>query len=178
MAKITSLVELTDIVGDDLLTVIDKSDTTMSDGGSNKKLKASNLSKWLLGVFYPVGSIYETTSSNLDTVDKMNAYFGGTWEVFGAGRVLVAKSADTEFDTIGETGGAKTHTLTIAEMPSHSHTIPSIGKTETWEAPNFAVDYQYTSKATVSAYTNSAGGGGAHNNLQPYIVVFRYRRTA
>ena len=67
------------------------------------------------------GTIYETTSTDLDTTTKMGNHFGGTWEAYGAGRVLVAKSSDTEFDTIGETGGAKTHTLSEAEMPVHSH---------------------------------------------------------
>jgi microcystin-dependent protein len=47
----------------------------------------------------------------------------GTWAAFGAGRVLVGLDAgDVDFDTVEETGGAKTHTLTVDEMPSHTHT--------------------------------------------------------
>ncbi len=174
MAKITSLAELTDVASDDLLVVVDKSDTSMADSGTDKKVKKSSLAKSLLDFFYPVGTIYETTSGNLDTVDKMNAHFGGTWEFYGAGRVLVAKSTDTEFDTIGKTGGEKAHTLTEAQMPSHRHVLPYsaelINGTTNW-------GQQYGSGGG-SIYTNYTGGGEAHNNLQPYIVVYRYRRTA
>ena len=68
---------------------------------------------------YPVGSIYinASVSTNPSTL------FGfGTWVEFGKGRVLVGvDTGQTEFDTLGETGGAKTHTLSINEMPSHNH---------------------------------------------------------
>lgn len=128
----------------------------------------------MLDYFYPVGTIYETTSSNLDTTTKMANHFGGTWEAYGAGRVLVAKSADAEFDTIGETGGAKTHTLTIYEMPSHNHTQPvsSSGGGQVENQPGFG------GLKTHDGAVDNNGGGQAHNNLQPYIVVYRYRRTA
>ena len=150
--------------------------TTDTQTLTNKTIDVGdNTLSGLLDLFYPVGTIYETTSSDLDTTTKMDAHFGGTWEVYGAGRVLVAKSADTEFDTIGETGGAKTHTLTVAEMPAHRHPMARADGGAT---------YQYSYKNNIGhptsgvAYTESAGDGGAHNNLQPYIVVYRYRRTA
>lgn len=135
----------------------------------------------LLDMFYPIGTIYETTSTDLDTTTKMNAHFGGTWEAYGAGRVLVAKSADTEFDTIGETGGEKTHTLTTTEMPTHSHSITGTlahidnGGSNTNPLMGTRANFQ---AASTYLGTNNAGGGSAHNNLQPYIVVYRYRRTA
>lgn len=131
--------------------------------------------KSLLDFFYPIGTIYETTSTDLDTTTKMGTYFGGTWEAYGSGRVLVAKSADTEFDTIGETGGTKTHTLTVAEMPSHDHGIGGYG-------PTIGGENYYMFTKTVENYgsksTQARGGGGSHNNLQPYIVVYRYRRVS
>lgn len=135
----------------------------------------------MLDYFYPVGTIYETTSNNLDTTAKMASHFGGTWEAYGAGRVLVAKSADTEFDTIGETGGAKTHTLTEQELASHRHYNNHYGVS--LDAPGYAGWEQDIASGSggaylASAYSNYAGGGQAHNNLQPYIVVYRYRRTA
>jgi len=181
MAKITSLAELTDVASDDLLVVVDKSDTSMADSGTDKKVKKSSLAKSLLDFFYPVGTIYETTSGNLDTVDKMNTHFGGTWEVYGSGRVLVGKSADTEFDTIGKTGGAKTHTLTEAEMPSHNHAIKSqSGNYPSTDFTDKGFERSGTSNYELNNTTNiaNAGGGQAHNNIQPYIVVYRYRRTA
>ena len=142
---------------------------------TNKTISTSNnVFPGMLDWFYPVGTIYETTSSDLDTVTKMNAHFGGTWEVYGSGRVLVAKSADTEFDTIGETGGAKTHTLSIAEMPSHTHTQKLGGSIST--VANVTGSFVIGNANTDT--TTATGGGGAHNNLQPYIVVYRYRRTA
>ena len=128
----------------------------------------------MLDWFYPVGTIYETTSTDLDTPAKMNAHFGGTWEEYGAGRVLVAKSADTEFDTIGETGGAKTHTLSVEEMPSHNHGIKWDGGAISGSATRYIVAVNGSNSST----TTNTGGGQAHNNLQPYIVVYRYRRTA
>ncbi|MCW1043450.1 phage baseplate protein, partial [Streptococcus anginosus] len=49
-------------------------------------------------------------------------FMGGVWERFGNGRVLVCvDEADADFNTANKTGGEKTHTLTIDEMPSHSH---------------------------------------------------------
>ena len=107
----------------------------------------------------------------------MGTYFGGTWEVYGAGAVTVAKDATADFDTIGETGGAKTHTLTVAEIPSHTHVITSqgYGTGTAGDALIFG-----NSEAKVSDYmkVSNIGSGTAHNNLQPYIVVYRYRRTA
>ncbi len=86
------------------------------------------------------------------------------------GRVSVGKSADTEFDTLGETGGAKTHTLQTTEIPSHSHTE------HTAEADG-GNDGGYVALATTLVAltdlrtTTATGGGGAHNNIQPYITL-------
>ena len=172
---ILDLVEATEVnETNDYLAIVDKSDTSQDITGSTKKITVKNLLSGLLDLFYPIGTIYETTSSDLDTVDKVNAHFGGTWEFYGAGRVLVAKSMDTEFDTIGKTGGEKTHTLTIAEMPSHSHNYnlpnPSAPAYMTGGGAYNVRIIDFTSTAT----TNT-GGGNAHNNRQPYITVYRYR---
>ena len=85
------------------------------------------------------------------------------------GRVPVGlNSSDTSFDTIGETGGEATHTLTTNEMPSHSHGLlggsGTGGKAET-------VPYGAQTTGTDMYAIQNAGGGQAHNNLQPYIVM-------
>jgi hypothetical protein len=182
--KITDLTELTESASNDLLVIVDKDDTTMGDSGTDKKIQAGNLIKSLLDLFYPVGTVYTTTSSDLDTVAKMNSHFGGTWESYGSGRVLVAKSTDTEFDTIGETGGVKNVTLTSAQsgLPAHSHSYTVVKSTQL-PLDNTTYSSGYSSNNSGTGTTNTGNNTAqnasqAHTNLQPYIVVYRYRRTA
>ena len=89
------------------------------------------------------------------------------------GRVPVGyKSSDTSFDTIGETGGEKTHTLTIDEMPSHKHGMPIDSYINTDAQTNYPQGgHVRNGSAGVNYDTNSTGGGQPHNILQPYIVM-------
>ena len=129
----------------------------------------------VINYLYPVGSIY--MSATMSTVEQVQAAFGGTWTKWGAGRVPVGvDTSQTEFDTVEETGGEKTHQLTVAEMPSHNHTIvPKAnfngsrpgGHTTAWEK-----------SSETSQDTSNTGGGAAHNNLQPYITCYMNKRTA
>jgi microcystin-dependent protein len=125
---------------------------------------------------HPVGSIFETKKTG-----NPNTYFGfGTWAYLGEGRVTVCiNSSDTAFDTIGETGGAKTHTLTTAEIPAHNHTIIELRvSNDGSQATNLTGSYDPSSTQSTDHKTSNTGGGAAHNNLQPYIVVHRWERTA
>lgn len=81
----------------------------------------------------------------------------------------------TEFDTLLETGGAKTHTLSVGEIPAHEHqyTRPNAPASNRLAGILSSVD-----GVTEGVSTSSVGGGGAHNNLQPYLVVKFWRRTA
>jgi hypothetical protein len=121
---------------------------------------------------YPVGSIYMNASNATNPATLLGF---GTWASFGAGRVLVGlDSGQTEFDTLGETGGEKTHTLTTDEIPAHTHSYSS------WSAYTNAASGEAPDKTVTatSGTTGSTGGGDAHNNLQPYIVVHMWKRTA
>lgn len=120
---------------------------------------------------YPVGSIYISTVST-----NPSSFFGGTWTAFGAGRVLVGIDAgQTEFDTVEETGGAKTHTLIQNEIPIHAHSIPNI---DVATNAGGSTGSRYYPSGSAGVTTNNTGGGAAHNNLQPYIVVYMWKRTA
>ncbi|MDR3208704.1 MAG: hypothetical protein LBT45_02530, partial [Rickettsiales bacterium] len=94
---------------------------------------------------------------------------------FGNGRVLVGvNESETEFDTVQETGGEKTHTLTIAEMPSHNHGIYDYGNG--YDGMDYYVSYEaHLHKGYLS--TKNTGDGQPHNNLQPYITVYIWRRA-
>ena len=120
---------------------------------------------------YPVGSVYTAVVST----DPSTLFGFGTWSAFGSGRCLVGvDTGQTEFDTVEETGGEKTHTLTIAEMPAHDHDIYA-GNSGSG-SPSLAIA---GSNTTPSAdYISDRGGGNAHNNLQPYITVYFWKRTA
>jgi microcystin-dependent protein len=89
-----------------------------------------------------------------------------------AGRVPVGLDAgQTEFDTMGETGGAKTHTLSTSEIPSHSHTVTGFNGNPAAGTNPFGIGLLAISNTGYNYNTGNTGGGAAHNNLQPYIVL-------
>ena len=126
------------------------------------------------GQAFPVGSVFIAVVST----DPATLLGYGTWSAFGAGRVLVGlDSGDTDFDTVEETGGAKTHTLTEAQMPAHTHT-QTAPTSASGGAARFGIDTNASGAATDTNTTGSTGGGGAHNNMPPYIVCYFWKRTA
>jgi len=87
------------------------------------------------------------------------------------GRVITGiDSNDTDFDALGETGGEKTHTLTVDEMPSHSHLQNNTPKFQSNQIMSSG-SYTLADTEINNVYTEPTGGGEAHNNLQPYIVL-------
>jgi hypothetical protein len=124
----------------------------------------------VLNYLYPVGSIY--MSATMSTVAQVQTAFGGTWVKWGAGRVPVGVDPnDTSFDTVEETGGEKTHALGELEVPGFLwHTDQNTRDTL---SININGGSTYGCKAAPQSKT-----GNAHNNLQPYITCYMYKRTA
>lgn len=128
----------------------------------------NNMQKGLMELVFPIGATYIT-----QTDVNPNSILGfGIWERL-KGRVCVGLDEnDTAFDTIGETGGEKTHQLTVNEMPSHNHDIN--GDAGNWSGAGTLSGWGATSiqgdnfGRTTLSFT---GGNQPHNNLQPYKVV-------
>ena len=130
----------------------------------------------LLASVYPVGSIY--TNYNVSTNPATLMGFG-TWSAVGQGRVLVGKASSGTFDTATETMGSETHTLSTAEMPEHTHTFTGTGRVADAGAGADGNARFVGSTTLQNALTiNNTGSGSAHNNIQPSLVVYMWRRTA
>ena len=155
---------------------------TASAGTNTTQLATTAFATTAIQTIYPVGSIYTSTVST-----NPNTLFGfGTWVSFGAGQVLLGQDGSTY--TAGATGGSAdaiipshTHTATVTD-PGHFHSIGygfslvspggtgsliQIGSTDT------------NTKTTGISVTNaSTGVSPTGGNLQPYIVVYMWNRTA
>jgi microcystin-dependent protein len=122
-------------------------------------------------------NISRTTYADLFAVIGTTYGVGNGSTTFGVpnlvGRVPVGWSfTDAEFDSLGETGGAKTHTLTEAQIPAHGHTTHATqaANTTATGGQNRLTTLAGTA-GTNTGTTSNTGGGGSHNNLQPYIVL-------
>jgi hypothetical protein len=177
-----------------LVGIIEPAITTSTDGAGEVTpvlatgitgLEMWNLVKLAaLDSIYPVGAIYTSIVSTI----LPGVLFGGTWESFGQGRVLVghddAESPDSDFvasSTDGSSvlvGGAKTHTLTTDELPGHTHNVAYDNEPNIEKQGGGGYDISELDGTTLTRATSSTGGGGAHNNIQPYVVVYMWKRTA
>ena len=137
---------------------------------------------------YPIGYVLIDAANN-----NPFTFLGyGTWQAFGAGRVLVGlDTTQTEFDSLGEVGGAKTQALTESQMPIHTHAQNAHAHLEvggnTGAGAINTLTRITTGGSNITTVTNTqatiatnqnTGGGEAHNNLQPYIIVNFWKRTA
>ena len=125
---------------------------------------------------YPIGSIYISTSSSFNPQEA----WGGTWRKTADGRCLIG--ANYEYP-LGSTGGEATHTLTSGEMPRHSHGIYGVDSRDgsnTLQKPYFSYKDQGQTTSYISGImgTELTGDGEAHNNMQPYLAVYIWERTA
>lgn len=123
----------------------------------------------IVDLIYPVGSIYMSYNSTSPVT-----LFGGTWTKL-ENCFLYASGTKS----VGSTGGSETVTLTVDQMPSHTHKSSSY-KSENGASGNVtATPVGYTNPGKSGDYTSTATGGGeAHNNMPPYLVVNMWRRTA
>lgn len=135
---------------------------------------------------YPVGSVYMNAS---DSTNPGTLFGFGTWVALGEGRVLVGyKSGDASFGTAGNTGGSAD-----AVVVSHTHTATDSGHTHTLNVYHngssggaFAADFTQstlggtpsTSTGTANISVSTTGVSGTNANLQPYLVVYMWKRTA
>lgn len=163
------------------------------------KLKNVLISKTdLINSVYPIGSIYISINNT-----SPRTFIGGTWERFAIGRTLVGVSENnTNFDTANKYGGEKEHALTIDEMPSHDHgSVTLVGSVSdvARQSTNMPVNgtgvfSQHTVESQVVRWYKThnvgydgfncdasheheyVGEGKPHNNLQPYITCYIWRR--
>ena len=143
----------------------------------------------LYSLIYPVGSIY----LSINSVDP-STLFGGTWEKI-KDRFLLS-SGDTY--SIGSTGGEASHTLTIDEMPTHSHRIQEFKAAECGFIPAGHDAHSVQVRTDVNGIENqggvfterfsgyyvetsfieNTGGSNAHNNMPPYLTINVWKRVA
>lgn len=148
---------------------------------------------FVLQAIYPVGSIYINASVSTNPA----TLFGfGTWVAFGGGRVPVGiSSADSLFDTLEETGGAKNAVVPLHDHfatstvtdPGHYHNISMYGGAQGntsnvnlpgYNAPVYVQTQNATTGITVATTVTAYGVNPDIANLQPYIVVAMWKRTA
>ncbi len=179
-------------------------DVTMNNVGavtiSNDSVTAAMLATAsVMGAIYPVGSIYMNANVSTNPATLLGV---GTWERFGRGRVIVSQSTDSRFNSVRETGGSYTHVLDDDEVPvrDHSHLVfdnsssngdngdisSSYVGSHYWNAGSESYNIRRTSRGSGASKANAGltsnpttnPSVSAHNNIQPYIVAYVWRRTA
>lgn len=118
---------------------------------------------------YPINSIYMA-----ETETSPASIFGGEWERIEKKFLLGHGTGNT----LGQVGGEETHTLTIAEMPSHTHSYYDTAGSYTYCSNYNDKLVTLPSWAEQTRNTYSSGGGGSHNNMPPYYVVNIWKRVA
>lgn len=150
------------------------------EGGNWKPWSRIQTQQNTLDQTYPVGALFK--SYNLDTPEKVAAALGGgTWVRTSEAQAIVGyASFDGDFNESGKTGGSKTVTLTVDQIPAHTHDVEGAWAGGSASGNRNTISgYPTTSRAgEYRLYTQTIGGGQAHNNLQPYVTVYIYCRTA
>ena len=129
-------------------------------------LTVNDLANTIETLIPAIGEIYITVSE-----ENPSLRFGGTWEQIKDTFLL----ASGDIYSAGAVGGEATHTLTIEEMPSHSHTYKRHAFDRNDTDPETGEDIYGVNNKTLNAHmgvTESTGGGQSHNNMPPYLVVY------
>lgn len=149
--------------------------------------------KSLLDKLFPIGAVYITYNNN-----NPGNFLGGTWERFGQGRTLVGEGTGNDGSTSmsftsKSVGGEYNHLLTENEMPVHRHyeyifvkgypdwpvvDLDTYGAMIDFKSSNYVTPNRSVHATTTNAFahTEFAGGSTEHNNIQPYIVAYFWRR--
>lgn len=131
----------------------------------NLPINETNIKTILLDLVYPVDSIFLSFKNT-----NPKTYLGGDW-IQLKDRFLIGAGGDY---AVNATGGEVTHTLTVDEMPAHTHTF----KKRTWTSSGNCWREGVNAAETETGTTSSTGGGAAHNNMPPYLAVYMWKRTA
>ena len=156
---------------------------TASSGTNTTQVATTAFVITALSLLHPIGSIYSSTVST-----NPNTLFGfGTWVAYGAGRVLLGNGGGF---TAGDTGGSAdavvvshTHTTTVTDT-GHVHTVTQYQATGGGSSAASAAGVTPVSTSTNSATTgitvanSTTGVSGTNANLQPYVVIYMWNRTA
>ena len=136
----------------------------------------------IIGTIYPIGALYTSTiATNPGTTLGV-----GTWASFGEGRVLIGVGSGTDSQSTPETktftaddeGGEYNHELVVGELAAHEHTIPRGSDSNANNSDYIGGSGSTSSPGTFTNGTSSSGSGTAHNNLQPYIAVYMWKRQS
>lgn len=126
---------------------------------------------------YPVGSIYMSVNST-----NPGELFGGTWEQI-QGRFLLGQGSGY---SVGAIGGEANHALSVSELPKNIGHLNALS----WASNNWMTDGSFSVEQKNKDRTSPggsdwgdalytlSGGGLAHNNMPPYLVVYIWKRTA
>lgn len=176
-------------VGGNLTVTGTATGSTATYGDSTTKFATTAFVQAALAAVYPVGSIYINATSSTNPATLLGF---GTWVAFGAGRVMVGlDSGNALFDTAEETGGSAdaivvSHTHTVTD-PGHQHSLSNgqaLSETGGSREAQCATGstgrngFTVASSTTTGISINSTGSSGTNANLQPYIVVRMWKRTA
>ena len=166
-------------------TILTGSDNPSSSTGSNGDVyiatNSSTIKSEIVNLIYPVGSIYISTQSA-----NPSSLFGGTWEAYGQGRTLIGAGTGNDGSTsmsftASSTYGEYKHKLTVNEMPAHIHQNSMRIQWFNDEQNGIKCNGFGTSNLQVDREiinTGAMGGSASHNNIQPSICVYFWKRTA